>query len=62
MPEKVFEGNRILIYNDEDAEDEKGILLCTGNVHLFLRRDTTSELIQGLRQIAHSSSGSEIYQ
>ncbi len=64
MRDVIFEGRLLTLYDAEDVENRKGLIVAQGNVHLFLDLETTSELIAGLNQVAYKlfQTRSEIFQ
>ncbi len=64
MSEIIFEGKSLTLYEAEDLQKEKGIIVACGNTHLFLGCEAASELIRGLNQVAYDlyKTRSEMYQ
>ena len=64
MSNIIFDGKSITLYDAKDEEKNCGIIIATGNIHLYLRLEVTSELISALNQVAYKlfQTRNEIFQ
>jgi len=64
MKDTIFDGKFLSLHEAKDNENKPGIIIASGNVHLFLSLDATSELISGLNQAAYElfKTRNEIFQ
>ena len=64
MSDILFEGKSLTLYEAKDNDQNPGIIIACGNVHLFLALDATSELVSGLNQVAYElfKTRNEIFQ
>ena len=64
MSDVIFDGKLVTLYDAEDHEHHKGIIVAIHNIHVFLGLEATAELVSGLNQVAYKlfQTRSEIYQ
>ena len=64
MTDVIFEGSRITLYKAKDYDKSDGIIIASGNVHLFLGLEATAELVSGLNKSSYElfQTRNEIFQ